>query len=81
MGLISSSGNDCISPIKHVYEFKKEFNLATYESSLTMINLEGAGHDFYKFSSVRAHTIPYGIEPFLRNLYEGVCEKRDMDLE
>jgi len=63
--------NDSLAPIKHVRDFKKEFAIATRSGcSITTIELPGANHYFYRWSSPRAHSIAYGIEPFLRSNFE-----------
>jgi acetyl esterase/lipase len=66
--LLISGKNDCLAPIKHVREFKKEFAITCVrpESKLYMIELPAANHFFADWSSPRAHMIGYAIEPFLR---------------
>ncbi|KAJ2995261.1 hypothetical protein HDV02_000916 [Globomyces sp. JEL0801] len=68
--------SDVLAPIKHARDFKKEFMTATIPGSkIIYVELPSANHYCYGWSSPRAHSLAYGIEPFLRTAYEAYLKQ------
>ena len=72
--LIMHGNSDSLAPISHVREFVKEFQVVT-KAKMVYAELPDANHFFYALSTPRAHYIAYGIEPFLRSLFDEHCKK------
>nr|KAJ3421364.1 hypothetical protein HK105_003755 [Polyrhizophydium stewartii] len=60
---------DSLAPISHVREFTRTFKQVT-KAELCYIELPSANHLFPQLSTPRGHYIAYGIEPFVRAMYE-----------